>query len=137
MVHFDRLKLCPPNTRLDQGTKGKLPRDNHDETVRPTQRQSLGSNLQLLDDGDDVIPPLPPEVDGPAPVPAARPADIVPRFHLHLPRYQDQKHQGGIQPENENRQTSLDRTLLIEKREQCKMTCAPAHCTHTCNFYIR
>ena len=79
VVHFDRLKPCPPNIRLDQGTKGKLPRDNHDETVRPIQRQSLGSNLQLLDDGDDVIPPLPPEVDGPAPVPAARPADIVPR----------------------------------------------------------
>ncbi len=63
VVHFDRLKLCPPNMRLSEEaptTSHSAPR--HQEDCRP------GSNVELVDEPDDVTAAQPPPHLPPPPV---------------------------------------------------------------------
>jgi len=56
IVHFNRLKPCPPNVRLDmsqQTTSTSLSNEQEPSTETSTQLVPVGTNLELVDDDDN------------------------------------------------------------------------------------
>ena len=61
VVHFNRLKLCVPGTRLDHSPPGRDAADDGPSTLGPDDhRPQIGEGLEILDSdepGRDAVPP--------------------------------------------------------------------------------
>ena len=61
MVHFDRLKPCPSNMRLNNSTQSGPPQADEQPSLLPndiqppTQAPTIRKDLQLVEDDDDNI----------------------------------------------------------------------------------
>lgn len=98
MVHFDRLKPCPPNIRLP-GSTSSQPCTNSPATPATP----VGTALELVDEADSDLPPASPDCDLPAPIPTPQdntplsinppaPDANSPAYSPPVPRYPRRQH---------------------------------------------
>ena len=96
IVHFDRLKLCPPNIRLnEEQVDGQEVTDLQNVPSEDTQQTELslvGQNLQIIDYDDEELPVGPNEAD----TATAMLPSVVPNSGVPSSRYPRREHRPPI-----------------------------------------
>ena len=96
IVHFDRLKLCPPNIRLnEEQVDGQEVTDLQNvpsEDTQQTELSPVGQNLQIIDYDDEELPVGPNEAD----TATAMLPSVVPNSGVPSSRYPRREHRPPI-----------------------------------------